>query len=1009
MSNPTPPPFGPREAALAEVLARGNIDDSLAALDEYAWRSLLAGLRVREYCAAASYAVRCAPPTGIRLALVHSPTRLLFPFALPAGAPAAPAPNSFIPPHAFPHLTRRQLVESFVRLARENLLHPVIEAHVHELTLEYVRRRWRGESGAVESIARKLAEVELEVIQTEPFASAAVINALNDVRFQLGLVNIVHLVGRLGAQGTSRSAGDATHLLCAWVVRRLSSGMEPQTVADHLSAMRERLPEPAGDVLPDVLALFCLDGRPPRTSATVTEDTRARPRTLSRISLRATKRRTLPLPLWLSPKASPNLKLPPLDSNRRPSLPALLLPATPPRSNDSEGSPRQGTPTSDSSSPCSTLGTYDSPTFPNSSLPSLSFQPHKSSSPYQSTPDLNSLGLTHWPLERTILVDHLLILRYRLAADVDSWYLGVGRDKAADLLIAVESAGERDTTGVVAQLRYAFGLPVIVIPISRTVSPEEDSAMSLHQRDVSFDLEQYLDDITPVEGGSKAPHGASPLSKPSTSASHLVDLYNARASISTISSALTIDSTATMTSLSDSLSVSSFSIHEARRELPLSAKATTFRVPDRQRVKSLDDAGFPSLLSPYPRFAKSMPDVNDTYTRIPDRTHRPRSTKDFRLLPAFDVEAQHADCEHGVVTDAGHSPLERTSTLVKGYTFPPRKPPRTIPLVGELSPRRPSLDEGDRSRRQKFRQCVIVDGTRVSPYASPKTEPQDLTAFGAILTLFQPGADSSTEAVERTLLKAVKNEERRLGALGEVFDAEARARLAWLLEQVGQEIARPDLVCAVDRVLYTISSPTRPLWRTPSTYKVSTPRNRMSQQIRSSASTKPLSIVVPPREHAGIELEVDLPSVASATLLTFGRSRSTSPSIAESDEDSLECDATPTMPAYPLGTPPLRIRRAYPKRYSPLNLHRRSALRHRTIHPHSSTSPSPTDTPTTSHNTTPTASLSPLATPSNYQTPRAYTPASMNPIVCTDTSLKPRPISPPSQRLAHAVHAVHAL
>ncbi len=94
---------------------------------------------------------------------MHSPTRLLFPYALPAGAPAPPAPSSFIPPHAFPHLTRRQLVEAFVRLSRENIPPAVMEARVHELALEYVGRRWRAESGVVESIARKLAEVELEV------------------------------------------------------------------------------------------------------------------------------------------------------------------------------------------------------------------------------------------------------------------------------------------------------------------------------------------------------------------------------------------------------------------------------------------------------------------------------------------------------------------------------------------------------------------------------------------------------------------------------------------------------------------------------------------------------------------------------------------------------------------------------------------------------------------------------------------------------------------------------
>jgi hypothetical protein len=254
---------------------------------------------------------------------------------------------------------------------------------------------------------------------------------------------------------------------------------------------------------------------------------------------------------------------------------------------------------------------------------------------------------------------------------------------------------------------------------------------------------------------------------------------------------LTTDSSTTLTSLSDSISVSAFSILEARRELPLSAKATAYRVPERAVVDAVDEAGFPSLLPPlsYPRNAKSMPNVNDAYTRMPDRRRRPRSTKDFRLLPPFDLEAHAAQFAPSSASEGGHSQLERSSTLVKGYTFPPRKSPAASAFPDELSPRRPSVDEGDRSRRQKFRQCVIVDGARVSPHASPRTAPQDATALGAILALFHPGADSGTDAVERALLQAVKNEEQRLAAMGEVFDAEARARLAWLLEQVGQEVS----------------------------------------------------------------------------------------------------------------------------------------------------------------------------------------------------------------------------
>ncbi len=652
-----------------------------------------------------------------------------------------------------------------------------------------------------------------QVIQTEPFASAAVVSALNELRFQLGLVNVTHLGARLGAQGTSRSTGEATQLLCAWAVRRLSSGLDPQSVADSLVAMRERLPGSAGDALPDVLAFFCLDGRPTHTHTTVTEDVPARPRTLSRLSIRTTKRRTLPIPQWLSSRPSPNAKLPPLELERRPSLPTLLLPATPPRS-DGEPGPRLSTPTSDTSSPCSTPGAIETPSFSTTSLPSY---PTRQPSPlYQSTPDLNSLGLSDCPNDRIILVDHLLTLRYRLGADADGWFLGIGRDKAADLLIGVEAAGDTNVKEVVAQLRYAFGLPLVIIPISRTPSPAE-AAMPFHQRDESFDLEQYLDDIIPLGEDGKSTPGvspsksslcesptvdlysqttppASPLSKPSSTASPIVDLYTARASISTISSVVTTDSSATLTSLSDSISVSAFSIHEARRELPMSAKATAYRVPDRAIVDAVDEAGFPSLLPPlsYPRNAKSMPNVNDTYTRMPDRRRRPRSTKDFRLLPPFDLEAHTAQFVPSSASESSHSQLGCSSTLVKGYTFPPRKSPAASAFPDKLSPRRPSLDDGDRSRRQKFRQCVIVDGARVSPHASPQTAPQDATALGAILALFHPGADSGTDAVERALLQAVKNEEQRLAAMGEVFDAEARARLAWLLEQVGQEVSSPN-------------------------------------------------------------------------------------------------------------------------------------------------------------------------------------------------------------------------
>lgn len=631
----------------------------------------------------------------------------------------------------------------------------------------------------------------------EPLASLVVLGALHDIRFQLGLVNSAHLVARLVGQGVpSRSAGDATQLLCAWGVRRLSSGMEPQVVADSLVSMRGRLAGCAADAISDVLAFFCLDGRPTRTRPNSADEPRPRTRTLSRLSLRSAKRRTLPIPHWLSPRQHP-VKVPRFDTERRPSLPTLLASAsqsTPSlERHDAEPISRRGTPMSDNSSPCSTPG-----------LPGRHPSPLGRPSPL-----LNSLGLSDLPTERVALVDHLLYLRYRLGSDADSWYLGCGKDKAANFLLGVEAAGEPHVNAVVAQLRYAFGLVVVVIPADDQPLAPTAGDMTLHQRDVSFDLEQYLDDIGPVDGDDKESPGIARYSHSTSTPPRITSRLDSNVSISTISSVLSTDSTATMTTLGDTLSLSEFSIREVTREMPKSAKATTFRFPIKRSENVADDMCLPPLLPAlnYPRFAKSMPNVNDVYTRLPTRTGRRRqSTKESRLpplLPAFDPETNlPALGLRGVLPPTSFSPQfqpQHSPTMLKGYTFPPVAPTSVSRTHSRsdgfsLSPRRPSIDDGDRSRRQMYRQCVIVDGARHSPHASmlpsPRVAAQDLTALGTILTLFHPGAEHlGREAVERKLLEAVKNQEERLGSLGEPFDAEARARLAWLLEQVGQEVS----------------------------------------------------------------------------------------------------------------------------------------------------------------------------------------------------------------------------
>lgn len=64
MPPPRPLPLlGPREAGLLDALAHApSVHDALNALDEYAWRALAGGTRVRDLCAAANRAVHSVSP-----------------------------------------------------------------------------------------------------------------------------------------------------------------------------------------------------------------------------------------------------------------------------------------------------------------------------------------------------------------------------------------------------------------------------------------------------------------------------------------------------------------------------------------------------------------------------------------------------------------------------------------------------------------------------------------------------------------------------------------------------------------------------------------------------------------------------------------------------------------------------------------------------------------------------------------------------------------------------------
>lgn len=574
-----------------------------------------------------------------------------------------------------------------------------VEERVLELILEYIGRRWRLDNGDVDGISRKLADVQVEVrsspssltkIQGETLG--AVLSVFENARVQLGFVTRSFLADWL----TSHSVEAAP--IRAWAVRRLSAGVEPQAIASEAGLLRDCLGSPARELVTKVLSSLCLDDR---SGPDAERPLPVRTRTLSRISLRA-KRKTLPLPQWFSPRNGPSRLA--AAEERRPSLPTL----TP------DGPSRVRTPTTPhSASPCST----------------------PSRSPLAGTPPevvsvANTLGLSTEPYTRTQLVDHLLTLRYRLGLDADAWYLGNGQDKATSYLDGVESVCP-SLKFTIVQLRDAFCL-----------SPGDNTptASNYHVRDVSFDLDQYIADIGPMEDDS--------TSSTTSSQPLLLPQRGSLASIASLNSALT---DITRTTGSRQSVISAFSICEATR-VPVTLSSYQFPM----KHSATDDLVVPRTVPvpEYPRFAQSLPNVGDVYTRLPERLLRRRRAYAERDL------VQHWDSS--------------TSSPSSDSTLSPR----------------PAVDNGRRSRGKMYRQCVIVDGAHVSPRQTICTE--ETTALGVILNLFAGGRNPSAEEVERRLTEAVHAEASRAAARGDEFDAEARARLAWLLEQIGHEVGHID-------------------------------------------------------------------------------------------------------------------------------------------------------------------------------------------------------------------------
>ena len=230
---------------------------------------------------------------------------------------------------------------------------------------------------------------------------------------------------------------------------------------------------------------------------------------------------------------------------------------------------------------------------------------------------------------RFILLDYLLAKRYRLAAlQRDDWCLGHGRDSAEETVTGIESrlVGRKDVMGlrsIFDDLRTVFDLPrtpqygisayrggpralsqgpirdpdstqrafgtplpsaLTEVPVSGGDRESRTSALSAH-RDVSFDLDQYLLDISPLDDGPEAgvPVSANQVEQ---SAPRRESTTQGSAEISpVISQTCMSDRRSRSAQCSSMLSV--FTIKQATRVYPQETSATQYQLP--RRVISLSE------------------------------------------------------------------------------------------------------------------------------------------------------------------------------------------------------------------------------------------------------------------------------------------------------------------------------------------------------------------------------------------------------------------------------------
>lgn len=602
---------------------------------------------------------------------------------------------------------------------------------------------------------------------------------LHKVRFVLGFVTSSQLVTRLNSSDRStylHSDFRPHQNIISWIERRLQAGMAYPFILEECKTMKQGVSDENGDTIMDVLEQFGLaqsfiDGD--HSSYHLVRKSSHSPSPRPKLS-----------PKWFSHKRAHSSlsKVDCPDPYQRPSLSAI---------HSHNGS--------------ATL----------SRIPYSNSSHSPSSSSLAPGDDVYTfLGCANISEARSILLWRLLDMRYHGLEE--GWFLGGRREQAEAMLDPLERNIVNDLPLRVLFhfLRLTFHLQFAPTAASKPdVSSNWLSGGTFHTRDVSFDLEQYLRDISqPIQIVEDDEEDGKQVE------SH----YRSRCStLATMSSVWTSESQIHELGRRAS-SVSTFTIRQAVRRDTIKTRATEFSFPKKEVKMPKEDQKRQSKWT-----ARSVSNFKKepSYIRLSTKFGLGRSTK---LKNSADqlAEGLHNDTSVPLSSQPSHpSPTpSTTTTLVQSSLYQNGSLPNTPTL------RNPPLG---RNRRQLHRQCAILDGERSSPSKSPDFHSSgeispDATSFrstqfarmnpfqaessipedhghssglspittcqdsspvplSSILKLFwdlSNGRQLEPEEVEDALMRFVASERRSVEDKGDNWDEGARCRVEWLIEQV---------------------------------------------------------------------------------------------------------------------------------------------------------------------------------------------------------------------------------